>query len=189
MSFNDLKKKYNPDPAPQVQTPPVPTDSYDPAGSFDSPGTFDPEPFTPWQPELPPAQPPAYKPDPPMLFPPEPVSGSSGDLGIFGDDNNVSSRNTRRFPRFNFRGLFRSRSHGSGFSFPNLAALPWLDIIMILLTLAGVGWVIANFDAVTLLLFVGICKIMQWLIVLLIIAAILLVLFFMFTSRRRPRLW
>lgn len=69
-----------------------------------------------------------------------------------------------------------------------LARIPWLDVIMIGLTLAGIGWVGFHFDAVTAILAMGICNLVKSVVGIVLIAALIVgALLLLFRPRRYYR--
>jgi hypothetical protein len=97
--------------------------------------------------------------------------------GIFGDDGGAGTWDPPQDkPRWQWN-----------FSLGNLAALPWVDIIMILLTVAGVVWVIVNFDAITVIIAAAIGKLVQSLISILLIVALIVGIVLLFSRGRWRR--
>jgi len=61
----------------------------------------------------------------------------------------------------------------------------WVDMVMILLTVIGVVWVVANFDAVTTIIAAGIGKLLQTLIGLFLVVCLIVGVVLLFSNRRR----
>lgn len=196
MDFNELKKKYSPQSGPARQEPPltqpIPEPVVEPmpepvAEQIPAPSrptrTARTKPAAPAKsavPTLDPAE---------RVMPPEPVRMPQDDeistdlAGFFGGGEAVpvpEKPRRRSGPRFPV-------PQGGGFM-DRLATLPWVDIIMILLTIAGVAWVVANFDAVTLIIAAAIGWLLQSLIGLFLIVCAIVAAVLIF-SRRGRRFW
>ena len=178
MDYNELKRKYgaqNTAPAPEPQPEPVPEPIPEPAPK---PVKAAPLPAKQEKPR------PVKTEHKSGTSTPKPLntgSASNDSTGLFGGGA-AAPANGRQTQR---RTVFPSNRR-PGFRMSNLSTLPWLDIIMIALTIIGVVWVIANFDAVTIILCAGICKLLQtlmgWLLVIAVIAGLVLLI-----SRGRRR--
>ena len=194
MDFNELKKKYSPQSGmvrqEQPQAPPVPEPVVEPMPA----PVVEPMP----EPVFAPTREKVLEPEghgmPTLereetVTPPERVRLPQDDelptdlSGCFGGrDSEVLPQNPRP------RSTHRFSMPGIGSIRDRLAVWPWVDIIMILLTIAGVVWVIVNFDAVTMIIAVGIGKLLQSLIgLIMIVGAIVLAVVIL--SRRGRRFW
>lgn len=85
------------------------------------------------------------------------------------------------------RSRIRRKSYGNESFLSVIRSIPWMDIIMILATLAGIIYVAVNFDAVTTSLFRGIAAILPIIIAILIIILIIAGIIMYFSLRRRRR--
>ena len=170
MDFNELKRKYgqatpaeparpvtgerpvepyvppvtNPPPRPEPQPTPRPAPAPRPQPSADLPAPV-----------------PAQKPAPRV---PSAVSGQTPEAGFFGGTAGSGSSRTPRQ---------RVSAPGAGFSLSRLATLPWVDIIMIALTVIGVIFVVVNFDAVTTIIAAFIAQLLQSVLGFLLVAALI----------------
>lgn len=147
----------NPTPRPEPQPTPRPAPAPRPAQPTPRP-TPAPRP----QPSADlPAPVPAQKPAPRV---PSAVSGQTPEAGFFGGTAGSGSSRTPRQ---------RVSAPGAGFSLSRLATLPWVDIIMIALTVIGVIFVVVNFDAVTTIIAAFIAQLLQSVLGFLLIAALI----------------
>lgn len=176
MDYNKLRQKYIPN-APQTPADPVELPHADPIPVIEPPVAPEPE-YA--EPEI---TPPVRRPPAPLVpaKPRTPVRQDENDNeGIFGDDGGAGTWDPPKDkPR-------RQRRQWN-FSLGNLAALPWVDIIMILLTVAGVVWVIVNFDAITVIIAAAIGKLVQSLISILLVVALIVGIVLLFSRGRWRR--
>lgn len=174
MDYNALKRKYTPNREPeQPEVVPV-TVPVEP-----DPVVEEVPPVLP-EVELPPVQPVVKRPAPPPVRTPVHPPETPDDVGngFFLDDSGevITPDPPPHSP--GVPSLLRN------LSLDRLAYLPWLDIIMILLTVCGIIWVIANFDAVTVIIAAAIGKLLQSVIGLLMIVAVIVGLVLILSRRR-----
>ena len=182
MNYNDLKRKYVPRSEQTQQEPPRPTPTETPVRPAPQP-----EPVTRekpvWAPSRTTAQSNRAQGSKAQAPAPAPRStqqagrltpASSSEDGFFGGNQPVSQRQRPVRQRV-----------GRGFSWDWLANVPWLDVVMILLTVIGIVSVIVNFDAVTLAIASVIAFLLQKVVSLFLIIALIVGAVLLFTRRRR----
>lgn len=182
MEFNALKKKYLPDAGNEPPEQPVSTvPEEETTVVFAEPGLpafdtdTDTDTYTDTYTDTVPEVVGTVKESVPAVVASEPVSEEE-DGGFFGREI-VTSRGRER----------RRNRNGWPIRIPldRLSSLPWLDIIMILLTVIGVVWVIVNFDAITTIIAAAIGKLIQSLIGLVLVVAVIVGLVLLTRRGRR----
>lgn len=179
MNYNDLKRKYVPRPEQTEQEPPPVDTPVRPAPRVESATLEKPVP-APSRVRVQNNHAQGSKAPVPSPAPRSTqqtvrlTPASSSEDGFFGGNQPVSQRQRPVRQRV-----------GRGFSWDWLANVPWLDVVMILLTVIGIVSVIVNFDAVTLAIASVIAFLLQKVVSLFLIIALIVGAVLLFTRRRR----
>lgn len=181
MNYNDLKRKYVPRPEQTEQEPPPVDTPVRPAPRVESATLEKPVP-APSRVRIQNNHAQGSKAPVPSPAPRSTqqtvrlTPTSPSEDGFFGGNQPVRQRQ---------RPVRQHLGSGSGFSWDWVANVPWVDIVMILLTVIGIVSVIVNFDAVTLAIASVIAFFLQKVVSLFLIIALIVGAVLLFTRRRR----